>query len=257
MAGRIELKFLVDWRQRAIILDRWRAYLVQAPFTDERGIYPIMSLYFDTPSLDFYYEKLEGEMLRNKVRLRGYGYLWPDLSPVFLEIKRKVDDRVIKYRRHYENFAAHLLEPPTWNLEIGDIESDETSGSGAKRARNERDLTQLALLFERFRLRPAVQILYQREAYESEHFPSLRIAFDSQLLALHPKEVTERWMFEDPHRRLLDERLFIFEVKSDGDLPGWVISGLHAAGVTQRALSKYCFGIEKLQLHDREIGVYA
>ncbi len=238
MAGRIELKYLVDWSQRDAILRAWSPFLVRAPFTNEHGIYPIMSLYYDSPSLLFYDEKLEGEMLRNKVRLRGYGYQWSELSPVFLEIKRKIDSRVIKFRRKFDAYHPELLRPQTWDL-----------GSGP-------DADQLALLVARYRLRPAVQILYQREAYESPFFPSLRIAFDSRLVALHPNQEATPDVFDDPRYRCMGDTQYVFEVKSDGGLPSWVMDGLRLGQVSQRAISKYCIGLEQLGLQHREIGVY-
>lgn len=253
MAGRIELKYWVDWRQRELILRRWRRYLEFAPYTNENGIYPIMSLYYDSPSLAFYDEKLEGEKLRSKVRLRGYGYRWQELSPLFLEIKRKVSDRVIKYRRKYDRFDPSLFDPQSWNLrqptgaEPGGSAVDVEAG----------DVAQLELLLQRYRLRPAVQILYQREAYESPFFPSLRIAFDSQLVALHPRQAVDRKVLESRSHRLTRDTEYVFEIKSDGGLPRWVMDGIQAGQVTQRAISKYCMGIEKLDLQHREIGVYA
>ena len=237
MAGRIELKYLIDWRQRDAILRAWSPFLVQAPYTNERAIYPIMSLYFDSPSLIFYDEKLEGEMLRNKVRLRGYGYRWKELSPLFLEIKRKIDSRVIKFRHQFEAYHPDLWRPETWSL----------GGKGGE---------QLSLLVERYRLRPIVQILYQREAYESPFFPSLRIAFDSHLVALHPHQEVSPEVFSDARYRCLGETQYVFEVKSDGGLPSWVMDGIRLGQVTQRAISKYCIGLEQLGLQHREIGVY-
>lgn len=251
MAGRIELKYWVDWRQRELLLERWRPYLVFAPYTNEYGIYPIMSLYYDSPSLAFYDEKLEGEKLRSKVRLRGYGYRWQELSPLFLEIKRKVADRVIKYRRKYDRFDPGLFRPETWNLADGEV--DGIVGVGAR----DRDIAQLELLVQKYRLRPAVQILYQREGYESPFFPSLRIAFDSQLVALHPEQEATPSVFESASHRLQKDTEYVFEIKSDGGLPRWVMDGIKAAQVTQRAISKYCMGIEKLDMQHREIGVYA
>lgn len=239
MAGRIELKYLINWRQRQVILERWKNYLEPAPYTDERGIYPIMSLYFDSPSLLFYDEKLEGEALRNKIRLRGYGYDWHQLSPVFLEVKRKVANRVIKFRKKFDHFRPEYLNPESWNLQ------DDPNSE------------QIQALLLRYRLRPAVQILYQREGWESPHFRSLRVAFDSELVALHPGQKAEQWMFSDPRYRCLSDTQFVFEIKSDGGLPSWVLRGIQAAQVEQRAVSKYLYGIEKLNLQHREIGVYA
>ena len=239
MSGRIELKYLIDHNARARLLAAWRPYLEAAPYTDDRSMYPIMSLYFDSPSLRFYEEKLEGEMLRNKVRLRGYGYNWSDLDPCVLEIKRKVDNRIIKFRKNLGPFKKDYWNPECWPLD-GDPQGET-----------------VAALALRYRLRPAVQILYQRETYESPYFPGLRVAFDSHLVALHPGEAMTMDVFEDSRRRILPDKFFIFEIKSYGTLPPWVLDAVHICQLQARAISKYVHGVEKLGLHQREIGVYA
>lgn len=243
MSGRIELKYLVDWRQREILLNALRPYLEAAAHTDERASYPILSLYFDTPSLLFYDEKLDGEMLRTKVRLRGYGVELSKLAPCFLEIKRKVDSRILKYRKQFDRFDPALLEPASWQLGV-DPEADP---QGA----------QIAAAFHRYRLRPVVQTLYRRETYESSFVRTLRLAFDSQLLALYPDQRYDRSLYDDERHRCLADTEFIFEIKSDGRLPPWILEGIRAAGITQRAISKYVLGVDKLGLAKKEIGVYA
>ncbi len=238
VAGRIELKYLVDHRVRERLLAAWRPFLVAAPYTDDRAMYPIMSLYFDSPSLCFYDEKVEGEGLRNKVRLRGYGYRWQGLDPCILEVKRKVDSRILKFRRNLGRFRPELFDPGLW--ELGDDPEAEP----------------ILALAHRYRLRPAVQILYQRETYESPFFPGLRIAFDSNLIALSPGEGMRSELFSDPSRRILRESDFIFEIKSGGGLPSWVTTAIYSCGLELRSLSKYVFGIEKLNLQNREMGVF-
>jgi hypothetical protein len=239
MSGRIELKYLVDWRQREILLKTFRPYLEAAAHTDERASYPILSLYFDTPSLLFYDEKVDGEMLRTKVRLRGYGVEISRLAPLFLEIKRKVDSRILKYRKQFDRFEPALLEPAAWRL-----------GADPQAA-------QIAAAFHRYRLRPAVQTLYRRETWESPFVRTLRLSFDSQLLALYPGQRFERSLLDDDRHRCLADTQFIFEIKSDGRLPPWIIEAIHAAGLVQRAISKYVLCIDKLGLAQKEIGVYA
>lgn len=239
MSGRIELKYLIDWRQRETLLNACRPYLEAAAHTDELASYPIHSTYFDTPSLLFFDEKLDGEMLRTKVRLRGYGVQLDQLSPLFLEIKRKVDSRILKFRRRYERFEPALLDPRSWQL--------ETDPQGA----------QIAAALHRYRLRPVVQILYRRETYESPYVRTLRLAFDSQLLALHPGQRYERTLHDDERHRCLKDTQFIFEVKSDGRLPPWLLEAIRSAELVQRAISKYVIGVDKLGLAHQEIGVYA
>ena len=238
MSGRIELKYLVDWRQREILLGAFRPYLEAAPHTDELASYHILSLYYDTPSLLFYDEKNDGELLRTKVRLRGYGVQLEQLSPLFLEIKRKVDSRILKYRKKYDKYDPSLLDPASWQLEA------------------EPQSAELAAALYRYRLRPAVQILYRRETYETPFVRTLRLAFDSQVLALYPGQRFEPALYDDPRHRCLADTQFIFEIKSDGRLPSWILDGIQAAGIVQRAISKYVLGVDRLGLARKEIGVY-
>lgn len=239
MSGRIELKYLIDWRQREILLNAFRPYLEAAAHTDERASYPILSLYFDTPSLLFYDEKNDGEMLRSKVRLRGYGVQVEQLAPCFLEIKRKIDSRILKFRKQFDRFEPSLIDPAHWRL--------EADPQGA----------QIAAALHRYRLRPVVQVLYRRETYETPFVRTLRLAFDSQLLALHPGQRFEDSLFDDHRHRCLGDTQFIFEVKSDGRLPPWLLEGIRAAELVQRAISKYVLCVDKLGLAQKEIGVYA
>lgn len=239
MAGRIELKYLVDPATKERLMARWRPYLVPAPYTDELAMYPIMSLYFDSPSLRFYDEKLEGEALRSKVRLRGYGYDWNHLEPCILEVKSKVNQRIIKFRQNLGRFRHEYVQPTEWPL------------------KNEPGAASVIALALRYQLRPAVQVLYRRETYESPFCPGLRVAFDSQLLALDVHEQMSPDKVDDPRRRCLPEDRFIFEIKSNGGLPTWVLQGIHEGQVGLQSISKYVLAIEKLNLHRREMGVYA
>ena len=52
------------------------------------GGYPVTSLYYDTQSLRFYWEKIEGLKFRRKLRIRLYGCPSDavDETPVYVEI---------------------------------------------------------------------------------------------------------------------------------------------------------------------------
>ena len=59
--------------------------------------YTVHSLYFDTPTCEFYWDSRSRTRVRKKLRVRCYGeeqskYIW-------LEVKRKVDTVVMKDRR--------------------------------------------------------------------------------------------------------------------------------------------------------------
>ena len=53
--------------------------------------YTVRSIYYDTKTLEFYFEKIEGYKIRKKIRIRGYNQLLGE-KVVFLEIKRKYEN---------------------------------------------------------------------------------------------------------------------------------------------------------------------
>ena len=64
------------------------------------GGYGVWSVYYDTPRLRFYWEKIEGLRFRRKLRIRHYGdrFTVDDDTTVFVEIKQRVN-RVTQKRR--------------------------------------------------------------------------------------------------------------------------------------------------------------
>ncbi|MCZ6506576.1 MAG: VTC domain-containing protein, partial [Acidobacteria bacterium] len=81
--------------------------------TDER--FPaseVHSIYFDTPGLRLLQEKSDGDLYKTKVRLRWYED--PEAGPVestsFLEVKRRVGARRLKWRRRVDLEAAWLSQ---------------------------------------------------------------------------------------------------------------------------------------------------
>ena len=67
------------------------------PYAAENGgEYTVRGIYFDTPELECYFQKLAGVKRRNKVRLRGYNS--GKRGKVFFEIKKKMDEPLLKNR---------------------------------------------------------------------------------------------------------------------------------------------------------------
>ncbi|MGH7828210.1 MAG: VTC domain-containing protein [Candidatus Binatia bacterium] len=87
--GCIEQKFMFSAGKENLLLDWIEFHVVRDP---EFYRSPIISLYYDTPSLDLYREASDGDYLKTKVRLRWYEAVFgPDQQSVncYLEVKRK------------------------------------------------------------------------------------------------------------------------------------------------------------------------
>ena len=95
---RFEQKYRLDEAQALAVREFVQEYLP----LDENGVgkpdlsYPVHSLYLDSDSLTTYWATVNGDKNRFKLRLRFYNDL-PD-SPVFFEIKRRMDKCILKQR---------------------------------------------------------------------------------------------------------------------------------------------------------------
>ncbi len=228
---RNELKFVVSQSQYATLRERWRRHLVKDPHTNAEAVTPILSQYYDTPSLSFYEEKLDGFNFRNKVRLRTYGYRFERDGLAFLEIKQRLGDRVRKIRQKISSLDSRHLEPESWTFD------------------DPADRSAFGVLRERYQLRASAQVWYLRQAYASVVESDVRVTFDSCLTGLLPGERLDWEMMSDPMRKLLPETRVICEVKAPERLPRWVFSGVQAAELVQRPVPKYIMAVEKLSLH--------
>jgi len=229
---RSEWKYVVHHSVKRLLMARWQHFLVRAQFTNEHAQTPILSQYYDSPTLTFYHEKHAGIAFRNKVRLRVYGKGYEAGMTAFLEIKHRAFNQVRKYRELIPDFGPHHLDPATWRFK----EPAMTSA--------------FMTLVERNRLRPSAQVYYQREAWEGAVEPDVRITWDSCLVGLHPGERLDRDLLFDPSRRMMAETLSILEIKSTVGMPPWVHAGIVAAELRQQTVPKYITAVEVLRLPD-------
>src|SRR6185295_18065814 len=97
--NRYEIKYLVPREVLDDLRDDLRRRLDIDGYSAGGG-YGVWSLYYDTPQLRFYWEKIEGLRFRRKLRLRHYGspHTLTDDTPVYVEIKQRVN-RVTQKRR--------------------------------------------------------------------------------------------------------------------------------------------------------------
>jgi hypothetical protein len=168
LARRYELKYRIPEPMAQRIKGFVSAFLSPDPYTRRwsNGQYPICSLYFDSNKFDLYRETELDKCNRFKLRIRGYDDE-PD-SPVFFEIKRKLNGIIFKSRAKAgkdqiaEILKGHFLPPDA-------TEADRTI------------LKQFVHYIHCLCARPVVLVRYQREAYEGETDTRVRVTFDRQL----------------------------------------------------------------------------
>src|SRR5687767_7066857 len=89
--NRFELKYLINERRARAIRDFASIHMIRDPHArpDMAYSYPIYSVYLDSPALCIFNTTMDGRKNRFKLRVRYYND--KPTSPVFFEIKRRVD----------------------------------------------------------------------------------------------------------------------------------------------------------------------
>lgn len=232
---RWELKYLVPNKY----LDALRSEIAPYTYLDKHGLgyeetgYTVRSIYLDSRSLTFYFEKKAGIKIRRKLRVRGYNVNRPT-DWIFLEIKRKQEQAVSKNRAP---LLFKDLEALFSDGRVADyIRSDDYFPNALDDARR--------FFFHVFRydLRPTDMTVYEREAFMGCFDPTLRITFDRNLRGRYYPLLGELYC-NDGLRSVLPG-YFIMEVKYNTQYPGWLKPLIGKYHLQNQSISKYSLCLE-------------
>lgn len=223
--NRYECKYLLPIRRIDAFVTDLAPYVQRDPHSGDEG-YRVYSVYWDSPNLRCFWEKVEGLKDRRKVRFRSY----EAGGEVFVEIKQRTDRTIQKRRVRWpaERVEAVLgweTEPAAADLAASDPVASEVLG-----------------LRYRERLAPRMAVQYRRRAFFARFEPGLRITFDTRIqysrrhLELNEPLATGSYM--------VDPRLAVVEVKFDDRVPMWLIRAVQRHELKLERLSKYCRAID-------------
>ena len=172
--NRFELKYIIPEETARGVRDFSTAYLVHDENAKEECAwqYPIHSVYLDGPSLQLANATYQGHKNRFKLRVRYYDDN-PE-NPVFFEIKRRVNDAILKQRAAVKRAnAIHLLEGHY--PEPNDLKNPTDSKAYDS-------LRSFCQLREAINGTGKVIVSYQREAYVTPDSDQVRLTFDRNLV---------------------------------------------------------------------------
>ncbi len=230
IVNRLEYKYLVPIEKLSELRSELSPFLEVDPYAARTGIdqYTVRSIYYDTTDFRYYNEKIEGEGLRKKVRIRSYNQLYKD-SLMFLEIKRKTQKTIRKNRAaiFYYDFEDVFFHKQLKNkiVHLG------KNGSAFS------DAIKFFYQIYRENLRPTILVTYEREAYYHKFNHLLRLTFDYNLRSSFTTGIYELFSEENMLPSLQD--YFILEIKFISSLPRWLNHTIARYGLKQQALSKY------------------
>ena len=172
--SRLEYKYLFPKEKKEELLNDVKPYLVHDYYSEVRPDkeYTVRSIYLDTPVLTSYYEKLAGVKVRNKYRIRGYNELTEE-SKVFVEIKRKDSEYVSKDRAPvaYCDLDDFFEQTDVSKICNHTVEYESRLQAGKN----------FLYYLVRDRLRPVINVVYEREALECRFGSGLRMTFDMNI----------------------------------------------------------------------------
>ena len=241
---RREYKYLVSEDTAERIRRHIAGFCVVDPHAaDTGGRYVIDTLYLDTPRLDTYFATIDDASDRYKLRIRTYPSAGSG-GPVFLEVKRRVSDSIIKTRGWFPGDWPRLLD-------------GDASALAQIAPKNRRAIDNFLCHHRYLPFAPAALVRYEREPYFSLVDDYARVTFDRSLafqpasqLNLIPSD--ERWTYVDDagsQRSGYDARsAVLLELKFTNVVPHWMRRMVHTLDLQRLAFCKYTRAIDAMRM---------
>jgi SPX domain protein involved in polyphosphate accumulation len=229
---RFEMKFVITREQRDALMPSLLPHLRADANAGDNAFYPIISLYYDNPDRDCYWEKIRGQKSRRKLRVRVYGSLDGKVPPTsFIEIKHKCDSRVVKRRAQMPLEAA---------LTVGEGKNVDVPLNFA----SEKVIIEAHKMVHERGFRPFCCMRYDRQAFADVNPASdLRITFDTGI-GFRMDDLTPVPDDRNFSHYLLRQGESVMELKVTGSVPYWLPRMLGDVGCILTSHSKYCNALE-------------
>ncbi|MCF7956331.1 MAG: polyphosphate polymerase domain-containing protein [Phycisphaerae bacterium] len=229
LSCRYELKYRISEAHAGAIAAFIRPYLHRDKYalSTPSGDYPISSLYYDSDTLRLCKDTQEGRSNRFKLRVRTYSD--EPGSPCFFEVKRRINNVILKGRARVKKDDIPM------------ILSGRIPDSVYKE--DEQVLRQFLLYKDSLNARPLMLIRYDRQAFEGDTTTRVRVTFDRNL---HYKPVTTPEVeVYGPNWHRVPLNFVILEIKFTQRFPAWLSNMVKCFNLKQSAFSKYVSTIEQ------------
>jgi len=209
LACRYEMKYLIDEIKAAGVVQYIRPFLPPDRYSklQREGMYPMVSLYIDSPDLQLCRESLTGQKNRFKLRIRSYTDE-PEY-PRFFEIKRRINTVIMKSRARVTDADVPLLLAGR-SLPPQGYSTDEQA------------LHQFQLYMTSIQAGPLVLVRYMRQAFEGTGENRVRVTFDRELCYKVTDEPYVRLGGSGWQHHTFTVAHTILEIKFTGRYPAWL-----------------------------------
>jgi hypothetical protein len=234
-ASRFELKYIIP----EPVAQQVRDYVGSFLELDENGqgkpdlSYPVHSLYIDSDELQTYWDTINGNRDRFKLRIRYYDD--DPSSPVFLEIKRRANSCIQKQRVGVVREAVRMVlegQIPPPSLVLG------------KEPKHLMALQDFCRIQQQMGARPKVHVAYMREAYLPVSGNSTRLTMDRKVRSEPDPEARLSVTMTAPVN--IWENTVVLELKFTDRYPDWFGDLVRTFNLHQCGAAKYADGIALL-----------
>jgi hypothetical protein len=235
--ARFECKYYLSETQYDQVM-RWIGpYIEPDPFARPYPGYRYMlsSLYLDSPDLKIGRMTIQGRRNRFKLRIRSYND--DPSTPIFFEIKRRIDGVIDKTR-------IKLRREDGFGLMDGYLTPGQVALDGEAR----HDLDNFMRLTESFGAGPMMRVRYEREAYQATYGEPVRITFDRQLAYAHTP-TTDFTVYGSGWNFLKTEGV-VLEIKFPDYFPFWVNELICGLQLQRVSIAKYIMSLTDAHDYD-------
>jgi VTC domain len=231
---RWELKYVIPEDVALAVRDFVRPYLELDEYGAKRPdlSYTIHNLYLDSEDLEIYWGTINGDKNRYKLRLRFYED--NPQAPIFFEIKRRMNEAILKQRGGVKRVAVDSVLGGQLPAVSELVSGDPRQLSAIQR------FVELAM---HHRAGPVAHVRYEREAWISLHDNSVRVTLDRDV-QISPEFVT-RFTEQMDEPISVFGRLVILELKFTGRFPDWFKEMVRIFHLRHGSASKYADGIAR------------
>jgi len=228
------MKYLVDVSLLTDIRDFVSLFCHEDPHTEgDPPEYTVTTLQFDNVFGDLNLMKENKALNRFKLRARAYGDRDLPAAPLSLEIKRRLNDVIVKSRATVK---------PGWS-------SLEEILFGNRMPDFLRDPDRLAFhefmrLYQEIDAHPVMLVRYRRESWISDNDGYARVTFDREM-RYHPQnrfdlDPVDSWRTMDSLTAVQRPYpAFVLEIKSTGHLPTWMAELIERFNLVRCDFCKY------------------
>ncbi len=233
---RFEYKYHVTESQALAIRDFVSGYLSPDSYgaTQPNLSYPVHSIYFDSPGFKTYQDTINGEKNRYKLRLRYYES--GEDSPVYLEMKRRMNHIIIKSRASIKRETADHIARGFSGGYDDLVNPDDESFYNLKHISERINI---------LRAQPRVHVSYLREAWMADGTNKIRVTFDRSVKTEPVKEIVFKNEMTNPTDVFGSN--VILELKFTDRFPEWFKSLVQVFGLRQASAAKYVDGLINLE----------